>query len=194
MDTKTDPVKQEGAAAGGMSDADASPTPSVSPSKSVRFADEALGPDPGPSRSDGAAPHEETVAAKATTASPATEPTPAPPAPPGTGTRRKKLRPNFHAHGRKFRFAPRALGCIPITNPLRRACAWLITSRPFETTILTLITINSLVLGLVDFSSVDPETYELDSEVRLFPRPPLHTRHTRHTHCFTTHIHAHTHT
>lgn len=80
--------------------------------------------------------------------------------------------PNFLAHGRHFRFSPRSLGCIPVTNVLRQRVVWLVTSKAFENFILALIVFNSISLGMVDFSNVDPVTYQPVTEVRVTsPRP-----------------------
>lgn len=80
--------------------------------------------------------------------------------------------PNFYAHGRLYRFSHVALGCIPATNPLRKKLVWLITSKVFENFVLFLIVLNSISLGMVDFSNVDPETYQPVAEVRA-SSPPL---------------------
>jgi hypothetical protein len=49
-------------------------------------------------------------------------------------------------------------------NPVRRACIQAVESRWFANTTMAFIILNSLSMGLADYSKVDPETMELATE------------------------------
>ena len=52
----------------------------------------------------------------------------------------------------------------PSYNPVRRACIQAVESRWFANTTMAFIILNSLSMGLADYSKVDPETMELATE------------------------------
>lgn len=70
-------------------------------------------------------------------------------------------------------YTAHALGFIPLTSRARREAIRVATSRSLRWLILSCILANTVTLGLIDFSEVDPDTYEPILEVRVPPRPHL---------------------
>lgn len=61
----------------------------------------------------------------------------------------------FLVHGKTYHFSKTSFGLLENKNRLRIACVWLITSRWFESGVTMLIMINSLLLGLKDYTDTE---------------------------------------
>lgn len=61
---------------------------------------------------------------------------------------------NFEIDGVKKRYDPRSLGLFSETNSVRQLCVRLISSRLFDNFVLLLIVINSIILGMEDYTDV----------------------------------------
>lgn len=64
----------------------------------------------------------------------------------------------FFVHGKQVRFAKRSLGMLDNKNRIRIFLVWLITSKWFENMIISLILINSLFLGIKDYTDKENVT------------------------------------
>jgi hypothetical protein len=64
----------------------------------------------------------------------------------------------FFVHGKHVKFSKRSLGMLDNKNKIRIALVWLITSKWFENFIISLILINSLFLGMKDYTDKENVT------------------------------------
>ena len=62
-------------------------------------------------------------------------------------------------HGASYHFSKTSLGLLDNKNKIRIACVWVITSKWFENAISTLIFINSVLLGLKDYTDTENKTF-----------------------------------
>lgn len=58
-------------------------------------------------------------------------------------------------HGKQYHFSKTSFGLLDNKNRLRIACVWIITSKWFENSVSLLIMINSLLLGLKDYTDTE---------------------------------------
>jgi hypothetical protein len=64
----------------------------------------------------------------------------------------------FFVHGKHVKFSKRSLGMLDNKNRIRIVLVWLITSKWFENFIISLILINSLFLGIKDYTDKENVT------------------------------------
>jgi hypothetical protein len=69
-----------------------------------------------------------------------------------------KLGEEVEHHGDKKTYDPNALCCLKIQNPVRNRLIWLITWNYFDRFIMLVILVNSILLGMRDYSDrIDPD-------------------------------------
>ena len=64
----------------------------------------------------------------------------------------------FYVHGRYYRFSKNSLGIFGNKTQFRVFLVWLCTSKWFENTIISLILLNSLFLGIKDYTDTEQVT------------------------------------
>jgi len=64
----------------------------------------------------------------------------------------------FYVHGKFVRFSKMSLGILDNKTKLRWCLAWIITSKKFEYFIIFLIMVNSVFLGIKDYTDIDNVT------------------------------------
>ena len=69
----------------------------------------------------------------------------------------KKDESAFYVHGKVVKYSKLSLGMLNNKNKLRWVLVWIITSKQFENFIMLLIIINSLVLGMKDYTQKDDQ-------------------------------------
>ncbi|KAF0685333.1 Aste57867_22753 [Aphanomyces stellatus] len=57
------------------------------------------------------------------------------------------------SHQRRHKFQRRSLGCLSLSNPLRRICIRLVTWRWFDRFIVVAVLFNTIILGLTDYTN-----------------------------------------
>jgi len=65
---------------------------------------------------------------------------------------------SFYVHKKIVRFSKNSLGILDNRSKMRWALVWLITSKQFEYLIISMIMINSVFLGIKDYTDVDNVT------------------------------------
>lgn len=65
---------------------------------------------------------------------------------------------SFYINGKFFKFSKDSLGVIGNRTKLRVFLVWLVTNKRFESMIISLILLNSLFLGIKDYTDVDNVT------------------------------------
>lgn len=65
---------------------------------------------------------------------------------------------SFFVHGKTVRFSKTSLGLLENKSKLRWYLVWLTTSKGFEYFIIFLIMLNSVFLGIKDYTDVDNTT------------------------------------
>lgn len=61
----------------------------------------------------------------------------------------------FYFHGRWYQFSSKSLFFMDKNNKVRRCCVWLLTHKFFDRFIIFLIVVNSIMLGIKDYSDAD---------------------------------------
>ena len=61
----------------------------------------------------------------------------------------------YNIHEKDYFLTKKVLFCFDITNPIRKACIWLITWKYFDWFIMTIILANAIFMGLADYGVVD---------------------------------------
>ena len=64
----------------------------------------------------------------------------------------------FFVHGKYVKFSKDSLGILNNKSKIRVALVWLIKSEKFESMIISLILLNSLFLGIKDYTDLDNKT------------------------------------
>ena len=62
---------------------------------------------------------------------------------------------SFYVHGKYVRYSKISLGLLDNRTKFRWALVWLVTSKQFETFIISLIMINSIFLAIKDYTDVE---------------------------------------
>ena len=65
----------------------------------------------------------------------------------------------FLVHGKKLRFAKNSLGLMTNRNPIRVGLVWLISWKWFDRVVISLILLNSILLGIKDYQDPENLTY-----------------------------------
>lgn len=65
---------------------------------------------------------------------------------------------SFYVHGKFVRFSKSSLGILDNKTKLRWSLAWIITSKRFEQFIIFLIMLNSVFLGIKDYTDIENKT------------------------------------
>lgn len=65
---------------------------------------------------------------------------------------------SFYVHGKFVRFSKNSLGMLENKTKLRWTLAWLVTSKKFEQFIIFVIMVNSVFLGIKDYTDVNNVT------------------------------------
>ena len=64
----------------------------------------------------------------------------------------------FFAHGKYHTFSPKSVWMLGNGNPVRAGIVWIITHKRFDQVIVCLILVNSLLLGIKDYTDVKNES------------------------------------
>ena len=65
----------------------------------------------------------------------------------------------FWVHGRRFHFCKLSLGIFHNRTQIRFFLVWIVTSKKFENGVISLIILNSIILGLKDYTDPDNKTF-----------------------------------
>ena len=65
---------------------------------------------------------------------------------------------SFWVHGKLFKFSKDSLGIFNNKTKFRFGLVFIVTSKRFENLVIFLIMLNSIILGVKDYTDVDNET------------------------------------
>jgi len=65
---------------------------------------------------------------------------------------------SFYVHGKSVKYCKTAFGLLDNKNKLRWAFVWVVTSKWFDNLVLILIVINSIILGVKDYTDPTDQT------------------------------------
>ena len=64
----------------------------------------------------------------------------------------------FWVHGKTVKYSKNAFGILHNKTKLRYALVWIITSKWFENLVIFLILLNSIIMGMKDYTDEDDKT------------------------------------
>lgn len=65
----------------------------------------------------------------------------------------------FRVHGKTYRFCRTSLNCLDNRNWLRKICVWIACWKWFDRFIIALIIVNSLFLGMMDYTDTENKSW-----------------------------------
>ena len=71
---------------------------------------------------------------------------------------------NVKVHGKTYWVTESSLFCLSPQNPLRRVCIWIVFNRWFDRLILSLVLLNTIFLGMTDYTKIDYTTGVVTTE------------------------------
>ena len=66
---------------------------------------------------------------------------------------------SFYVHGKIVKYSKNAFGMLNNKTKFRFALVWVVTSKWFENLVILLIMINSIILGMKDYTDAEDKTY-----------------------------------